>query len=283
MFIRTYIVILMLNALGGEIMIRYIKLAKQIIINSVWIIGKYGKLKKYLINNYSLERVELFRFKSWHSGYKYLLGFKNNNKYFIKIDSRYKVIENEIIATDRLRRINYENFPKVYYYDQVNSDQFIIMEYIMGESLQTIIDNGDYKNKLYEIIKQLNAILICLQQEGIIHRDIRPENFIINRLEGNTLKVILIDFTFAISFNNDEIREIKNTHKNIKVLSGLGEDYKFNKDKWDDAYSILKILEKFNQEEITYNYDYISIKNMVGKNIYCLGDKWGSNIGGENE
>lgn len=253
-------------------LIKYAILLKQIMVSSVWIIFEYSNMKKMLRTEYLLEKIQLFKFKSWHSGYKYLTAYKEGKKYFIKIDSTYKVIKNEIISTNILREINKINFPQINYYGQFKKDEFIIMEYIEGESLQDIIDCGKYKDRVYEIISQLNIILTCLHNKNIIHRDIKPNNFIVNIMEDNTLNLTLIDFTFCISLENNQIKEIKQLNKNIKVLEGLGEQYKLSKNIWDDAYSISKIIEALN-EGIDID-EYNSIKAKIGRKVYYLGDKW---------
>ncbi len=71
---------------------------------------------------------------------------------------------------------------------------YLVMEYCDGTSLKTIIEENDsgYRNKvgiLLEVAKALEAI----HKEGIVHRDIKPDNVMIDT--GNKIKIT--DFGIA--------------------------------------------------------------------------------------
>ena len=77
-----------------------------------------------------------------------------------------------------------------------NETAYIVMEYVEGKTLKQIMDemNGAFKyQRVLEMLKPLMETLDRIHREGIIHRDISPENIILK--EDGT--VTLIDFGAA--------------------------------------------------------------------------------------
>ena len=77
-----------------------------------------------------------------------------------------------------------------------NETAYIVMEYVAGKTLKQVMDdmNGAFKyQQVLEMIHPIMEILEKIHREGIIHRDISPENIILK--EDGT--VTLIDFGAA--------------------------------------------------------------------------------------
>jgi eukaryotic-like serine/threonine-protein kinase len=78
-------------------------------------------------------------------------------------------------------RVSHPNIVTVYEYYFEESQPFLVMEYLDGESLKQILHSGQRFNlvEIVEIISQVLAALSHIHQAGIVHRDIKPGNIIL--------------------------------------------------------------------------------------------------------
>jgi eukaryotic-like serine/threonine-protein kinase len=76
------------------------------------------------------------------------------------------------------------------------SRPYLVMEYVRGRSLRTIIDDGTTMSveRAFAIAEPLCDALAYLHREGIVHRDLKPENILIDDA-GNPK---LLDFGVAL-------------------------------------------------------------------------------------
>src|SRR5215510_9231660 len=96
-------------------------------------------------------------------------------------------------------RLEHENIVSVYDFGQYEDRPFMVMEFVRGEDLKSAIANqraGDFENKV-RIALQVAGALEYIHSQGIIHRDVKPENVRINA-SGNAK---LIDFGIAKTVN----------------------------------------------------------------------------------
>ena len=96
--------------------------------------------------------------------------------------------------------------PKVYDFFEENGNSYLVMEYIKGRPLSNVIGkiyqssvwshlDADKKLLLVDYLLQLVDTIDTMHQEGYVHRDINPVNFILDR-QG---KFVAIDLELAYS------------------------------------------------------------------------------------
>ncbi|KAM3096326.1 serine/threonine protein kinase [Phormidesmis sp. 146-35] len=76
---------------------------------------------------------------------------------------------------------------------------YMVMDYIPGETLEELVfpDRPLPESTAIHYIRQIGSALRVVHQNGLLHRDIKPQNII---LRENTQQVVLIDFGIAREF-----------------------------------------------------------------------------------
>lgn len=131
-----------------------------------------------------------------------------------------KLLLNEIEVMTRLNNCQIENVSKILDYGVYNGDHNkyinILMEYIDGVELFDYIKNDlslcnaiDQMNIIYRISISLLNIIHSMHINGIVHRDIRPENIMV-KMENNIhdVSIVLIDFGLSEVISNKPINKI---------------------------------------------------------------------------
>jgi serine/threonine protein kinase len=90
--------------------------------------------------------------------------------------------------------LNHPNILTVYEIDQIGGRYFIATEYIEGVTLRRLLKDGPLLlGEALDIAAQVAAALSKAHQAGIVHRDVKPENIMVNG-DGH---VKLLDFGLA--------------------------------------------------------------------------------------
>ncbi len=139
------------------------------------------------------------------------IDIKENKKVAIKILNERYFLNKSFIArfikeAQILNQLKDKNIVSIYEWGQINELYFIVMEYISGKTLKEIIEA---KGNLSIEITTLYAVQICnalaaAHNKGLIHRDIKPQNIIIDN--DNNLKVT--DFGIAKFTSEDATKTI---------------------------------------------------------------------------
>jgi eukaryotic-like serine/threonine-protein kinase len=93
-------------------------------------------------------------------------------------------------------RIEHEHVCRVYEAGEVDGEPFIAMQYIEGESLSKLTANLSIEQRV-KIIGEVSAAVHEAHRLGIIHRDIKPGNIMVERRIDGTLKPYIMDFGLA--------------------------------------------------------------------------------------
>lgn len=90
-------------------------------------------------------------------------------------------------------------------HDQGLDLYFIAMDLVGGQTLAELIDGFRFEPELaLEIIYQLCGALAQPHSEGVIHRDLKPDNVIVEVIADESMRVRLVDFGIARAFAADK-------------------------------------------------------------------------------
>ena len=109
-----------------------------------------------------------------------------------------------------LSRLNHPNIATIYDFAREGDIDFIVMEYIPGESLATrIAREAIAPDQLLSIASQTLEGLAAAHSHGIIHRDLKPANLQITP-EG---RVKILDFGLARLIRQDDVEAVDREHR----------------------------------------------------------------------
>ncbi|MEM6755301.1 MAG: serine/threonine-protein kinase, partial [Cyanobacteria bacterium P01_C01_bin.38] len=113
-------------------------------------------------------------------------GINNNQK-------AAELFSQEVLRLNSLGKHN--QIPKLLEYLAQEKYQYLVQEYIDGHNLvQILTEQGNFNEaKIYELLNAIIPVLEYIHKNGVIHRDVKPENIIRSR-NG---KLFLVDFGAA--------------------------------------------------------------------------------------
>ncbi|MVM36933.1 protein kinase [Spirosoma sp. HMF3257] len=116
-----------------------------------------------------------------------------------------------------LARLNHPNIAVVYNFLQDGSDYFMAMEYVEGDSLETLIrKTGALPAAIAaEITRQGLEGLAHAHRKGILHRDIKPANLMLTP-EGS---VKLMDFGIARVIGNQRLTQVNRVIGTLEYMA----------------------------------------------------------------
>lgn len=127
-----------------------------------------------------------------------------------------------------VKRIDHPAIIKIYETGETPLDQiFLAMEYIRGQSLRRVIQNGPVPVKTALALAAAIAEGLCAAHaRGVIHRDLKPENVLIPRREAQGALVKLVDFGIARIIDAPRLtttQHVMGTPQYISPEQALGE------------------------------------------------------------
>lgn len=187
----------------------------------------------------------------------------NGKPVFIKLGSPADVCCNEYKQAKDLYDVCPDYVCAPIAYKGVDSNSFIAYEYLNATSLADMMVDGLTPEQKKNFISQLAKLADALLAAGVVHRDVRPENFVVT--EDGTLK--LHDFEYAVSAKR--YREVRSIRKKTADLRWLGGTYRPKTLIWDDMYAIAKIMEELGATELK-SEELKHVRSLIGScRIVC--------------
>ncbi len=98
-------------------------------------------------------------------------------------------------------RVDHEHVCRVYETDQVKGHPYIAMQYIEGETLGQSADTLTLEQKV-KIVRDVAEAVHAAHRMGLIHRDLKPGNILVERREDGALWPFVVDFGLAHDQDN---------------------------------------------------------------------------------
>ena len=99
-----------------------------------------------------------------------------------------------VMAYEKLQNIRHINLPEIYDVMEMDDGQIVLEEYIDGLTVAQVMEIDKYRSSgARKVILGLCDALTALHNRGIVHRDVKPENVMVEK----SGRVVLIDFNVS--------------------------------------------------------------------------------------
>ena len=180
------------------------------------------------------------------------------------ISSELKLLKNEAKIYQYLGNI--DGFPSVKWFGIINGYYYMVLP-LLGDSLETLHHTNTYFSltRIFSISSDIIKRLKYIHQKGLIHRDIKPNNFLLGL--NNELTVHMIDFGFCRKYlktdNKTHIefktnRSIIGTPNFVSVNVHNG----YEPSRRDDLESVAYMMIYFQLGQLEWNQPHCSLEKM---------------------
>ena len=99
-------------------------------------------------------------------------------------------------------RLNHPNIVQIYNFGKIESTYFLAMEFVNGHSLGYYLKHGHVFSEAdgLQIVRQVGRALAVAHAEGLVHRDIKPDNLMLT----NRGEVKIVDLGIAKRVDEDQ-------------------------------------------------------------------------------
>ena len=148
--------------------------------------------------------------------------------------------------------LNHPNIVTIYEINEFEKQTYIAMEHVEGQTLKEKIAPGPLPlAEVLEITSQICAGLSKAHEAGIVHRDIKPQNIIINK----EVQVKILDFGLAKLKGVSQLTKESSTIGTVHYMSpeqAMGKDVDYRTDIWSLGVVIYEMI----TGELPFKGDY---------------------------
>ncbi len=126
------------------------------------------------------------------------------------LDALYGQFHDEARA---LARVNHPAVVRVYRYGEVSGSPYMTMELIEGarslaDAMDAHIAAGDWfsRAEIRRILDELLDGLAAVHKAGVLHRDVKPENILLQPVQGRPSLIRFVDFGVATLLGTGEVK-----------------------------------------------------------------------------
>ena len=226
--------------MNGEI----IKFLRQKDFRYIKDIGQGGTGKTVLLKDETID--EMFVCKKYSPYYK-----SDADKYYTNFLTEIKILHT-LFHSNIVRVFNYYLYPD-------DKTGYILMDYINGDTISNFIAANP--DRINDVFIQIIDGFKYLEQNEILHRDIRPENILVT--ENGIVKIIDFGFGKQIAFNESFDKSISLNWR-YPIPDEFSEEV-YNQN--TEVYFVGKLIEEIIEENRIENFGYPRLlKSMVLKN-----------------
>ncbi|MDP8260601.1 MAG: diguanylate cyclase [Candidatus Gygaella obscura] len=159
---------------------------------------------------------------------------------------------------EAIGKFSHPNIAKLFSVGEYENNPYIVMELVNGESLHDLLSRGEVFGieKSVFVIKQICQALNYVHSKGLLHRDMKPGNIILDKDNGN---VKLVDFGLALVM---ELGQIKDSAEIIGTFGYMSPELTgiINKPIYEssDLYSLGIVFYRLLAEELPFKGDSVS-------------------------
>jgi casein kinase I family protein HRR25 len=179
------------------------------------------------------------------------------------IEKDMKLLKNESVIYQYLN--NVQGVPFVKWFGKDEKNYYMVIN-LLGDSLQSVKNNSTFSlTSVLQIGIQVIILLKTIHDKGLVHRDIKPDNFLLG-LNNQRKRIYIIDFGLCKSYmNNDEHNPIKKTNSLIGSLTYAS----------INAHNCIELSRRDDMESLGYMLAFfylgtLSWQEMVSENIEMI-------------
>jgi len=188
------------------------------------------------------------------------------------IESDTKLLKNESIIYQYLNGL--QGVPSVKWFGKDDNYYYMVIN-LLGDSLQTI---KNQKNRLslkltLQIGFQALNLLKSIHEKGLVHRDIKPDNFLIG-LNNKIKSIYIIDFGFCKTYSLKECGICSNSLIGSPMYASINAHKLIDLTRRDDLESLGYMLAYFYLGSLKWegsntltNEEYIYLKSKITENL----------------
>lgn len=213
-----------------------------------------------IANKYKLlEKIGEGSFGSIYKG----INSRTGENVAIKIESiekNMKLLKNESIVYQYLS--NNIGIPIVKWFGKDKKNYYMVIN-LLGDSLESLKEKKEKRGTIFslKLILQLGLQIISLlktiHNKGLVHRDIKPDNFLLG-LDNKKTQIHIIDFGFCKTYMNGE------THNVIKKMNNLIGSYNYAS---IQSHKCIDLSRRDDLESLGYIFIYLYLGKLPWQTI----------------